>query len=446
MNAACHRLLLCALIVGFCSDTASAENPPSEVIPVADLVKEPSKDLLSDLQKRVEKLEQPPTNPAGQQMPTVKLSGQLQTDTIWVGQDENNRAKYQTIPDGAAFRRARLRAFGDYGPSEYRVELDFAQAGRPTFLDVYAGLHDLPYVGRVRVGHFFEPFSLERYTNNRYTVFLERGLPDAPFAPARNLGVMADRAVLDQRATWAVGLFRTDSDAFGDDTGTNFQSAVTGRITGLPYYDESSGGSRYLHVGLGYSIRGTKNDTVRFRSQPEARIGATTPNIPNFVDTGDIAAKWYQLLGFELAWTNGPLSFQGEYILTPVSTMNTGMVVFQSWYTTLSLFLTGEHRPYRRENGTFDRVIPKTDFFSQKPDGGWGFGPGAWELALRLSHLDLDNGAVRGGRLTDLTVGVNWYLNPYLRVTANYIHAAPQADNGNPGRANIYGLRMGYDF
>ena len=39
-----------------------------------------------------------------------------------------------------------------------------------------------------------------------------------------------------------------------------------------------------------------------------------------------------------------------------------------------------------------------------------------------------------------------WYMNPYLRVTANYIHAAPQADKVNPGRANIYGLRMGYDF
>ena len=113
--------------------------------------------------------------------------------------------------------------------------MDFALAGRPSFLDVWTGLRDVPYLGRVRVGHFFEPFSLERYTPNRFTTFMERALPDQPFAPVRNLGVMANDTYLDERGTWAVGFFRSDSDVFGDDVGDEFEHALTGRLTYLPW-------------------------------------------------------------------------------------------------------------------------------------------------------------------------------------------------------------------
>jgi phosphate-selective porin OprO/OprP len=44
-------------------------------------------------------------------------------------------------------------------------------------------------------------------------------------------------------------------------------------------------------------------------------------------------------------------------------------------------------------------------------------------LAARYSHLDLNDGAIRGGVGNEVTAGLNWYLFPALRWTGNYLWA-----------------------
>lgn len=76
---------------------------------------------------------------------------------------------------------------------------------------------------------------------------------------------------------------------------------------------------------------------------------------------------------------------------------------------------------------------------------------GAWEVAARLSYLDLnDGGDIKGGQETNLTLGLNWYLNPNLRLMFNYIRAhvenrgtSPPVDKGN---ANIFQTRLQFAF
>lgn len=409
---------------------------------------------LAVLQKRIDELEKAEEKRGWAESkkaldatkPTVNWSGQLQADFYGFSQDEANKAQFGDIENGEAFRRARFGMFGDYGPAEYRIEMDFALSGRPSFVDVWAGLKDVPGLGRVRVGHFFEPFSLERYTPNRFQTFMERALPDQPFAPARNMGVMANDTYLDERGTWAVGLFRADSNAFGDDVGDEFESAVTGRLTYLPWYEDE--GRQYLHLGVAGSARGADDDHVQFRAQPEARIGAASPNVPFFVDTGNIPAESFGLVGLEAAWVNGPLHVASEYMLTPVNAIAADYLFFSGWYVETGYFLTGEHRPYRRDSGIFDRVIPHRDFMRYRGDAKdkcIECGPGAWQIAARLSGLDLDDEFVRGGRIVDTTLALNWHLNPYLRVTANWVHAFVDDQSGESD-ADIFATRVGFEF
>ena len=145
----------------------------------------------------------------------------------------------------------------------------------------------------------------------------------------------------------------------------------------------------------------------------------------------------------------GPLSVQSEYMLVPVQSMTDGTLYFNAFYLTASYFLTGEHRPYRKDQGTFDRVQPRRDFIryaGQPQEKCYELGPGAWEIAVRASQLDLNDATVNGGRLTDLTLGLNWYLNPYLRVTTNYIRAWSNVAIGDQIATDIFALRVGYEF
>lgn len=406
---------------------------------------------LKALQKRISDLESSQKKKADSdkakqdadaKKPTVKWTGQLQTDFYWFDQDAANIAEYGDIENGEAFRRARIGMFGDWGQTEYRIEMDFALPGRPSFLDVFAGVKDVPYLGRVRVGHFFEPFSLERITANRFVTFMERSLLDQAFAPARNTGIAAQDTFADERGTWQAGVFNSDSDNYGDGVGDNFETAFTGRVTWLPYFEDE--GRCYMHLGGAYSFRGANNEIALFRAQPEARLGATSPNVPFFANTGGIPADYYQLIGLEAAWVRGPLSVQSEYVMTPVHG-DQGNLLFHGWYIYTSYFLTGEHRPYRKDTGTFDRVLPERDFVS--PTTKFASGPGAWEVAFRVSQLDLIDSYIEGGQTTDLTVGLNWYFNPYLRFTSNYIHSFAVPPGGGPqSDANIFGMRVGYEF
>ena len=122
---------------------------------------------------------------ADAEKPLVKVGGKIHADMGWFSQDANNIATVGDIQDGVDFRRARIAVSGTIlDVTNYKIEMDFAASGRPSFRDVYVGVSDLPYVNNVRVGHYKEWFGLEQLTSDDYITFIERSLPDA-FAPAR---------------------------------------------------------------------------------------------------------------------------------------------------------------------------------------------------------------------------------------------------------------------
>lgn len=397
--------------------------------------------------------EESTAKPTGGGNPPLKITGQLQIDALWFSQSAASRSAVGDAPDAFDFRRARIGMTGETGDVfNYALGMDFALGsatnGRPQFLDVFLGIKDLPVVNNLRVGHFFEPFSLERLTLNRYNTFLERSLADT-FAPARNLGIMIYSATEDQRATWAVGTFRSNSDAFGDDAGDQEGQAITGRVTWLPVYDEALDGQRYVHLGGAYSYRHAADGIVRYRTRPEAvgRSESEGLSTPFFADTGNLAANDSDLFGLEAAWVNGPLSVQGEWMLVPIDRAGGSDVTFSGGYVFVSYFLTGEHRPYNRQAGYFDRVIPYENFFRVRTESGpLATGRGAWEAVFRVSYIDLSDENVRGGELTGLTAGLNWYLTPYVRMKVNAIRSYRNGPPNGDSNASILGVRWDVDF
>lgn len=71
---------------------------------------------------------------------------------------------------------------------------------------------------------------------------------------------------------------------------------------------------------------------------------------------------------------------------------------------------------------------PYSEFFRVRTNRGIATGPGAWEIAARFSTINLSDGNVQGGRLNDVTLGVNWYLNFQARMFLNRYNQPSGAD------------------
>jgi phosphate-selective porin OprO and OprP len=371
--------------------------------------------------------------------------GRIFLDTASYSQDP---AYPTNNANGVEFRAVRLGIKGDgFDIMKYTIEFDFANQA-VVAKDIYMNIGELPLVQNVQIGHYKEPFSLEELTSDNYTTFMERNIANDLMAPKRHFGVMTHGCTESERATYAAGVFAEKGEA-AIVQNDNFGGALTMRGTFLPWYDEATNGRGLFHTGISYSYRDAFNNQWAFSSlRPESHLAGVLATSPlNNVNTRNE-------LGAELAMVYGPLSIQSEYYLNKID--RTGAIAnseTQGAYVFVSYFLTGENRPYNRKSGVFDRVKPFENFFRVRDENGNVYmGKGAWELKYRFSYLDDYDGGLTGitpfpGTFADHTIGMNWYLNPYMRMMFEYIHSGINRFNGaGQGDLNIYQMRAAIDF
>ena len=387
--------------------------------------------------------------------PKVTFGGVFQVDAGWFNQSTASQVTMGDVQDAAGIRRARLTGFGSVAENvDFRMQFDFGFPGRPTFTDNFLDFTKIPLLGTVRAGIFKQPMGLEELTSFRFLTFLERA-PNFLLQPFRRVGIGFFNASEDKRATWFVTTYRSGNDQFANDLSDSGGYAGMGRFTFLPFINDFE--DHFLHIGGSFGYSGANNGNIQYGlfggNAPEwgLFVGTVgTPEFanstPSFVNTGRIPAFDALLSNTELAYVLGPLSLQGELTTSQVNRVNNPTAFFFAYYAQASFFLTGEHRPYNRNLGYFDRVMPNTTSGSGKALGG------AWEVALRLSHITLSDAGVNGGDLTDGTFGVNWYANPYTIMKFNFIHSfLDNKGNGkggiyDPSNANVFAVRAQVDF
>jgi phosphate-selective porin OprO/OprP len=369
----------------------------------------------------------------------LKLGGRMHNNWTWYSADDEfatasgNVAAGDAEPsDGTIFRRARLYLAGTiYGNIDFKAQYDFA-GGDADFKDLYMEVRDVPAVGSVRVGQFYEPFGLEAQTSSNYITFIERSSGTGPIAPERSTGFMTHGVNGEENMTWWIGAFR-DSASDGDAVGDN-KMTFTGRATWLPWATDDGD---LVHLGVAASLRSPEGDTVNYQADPEVR-----PSV-DVLETGAQAVDEVTYFGLEAATVQGPLSLQAEY-MTAMNEGSEGAEDFDisHYYIFASYFLTGEKRAYSNKKAIFSRVKPNTNY-------GSADGNGAWEVGLRYSGTDFDDGAINGGTMTQTTLGLNWYLNPNVRIMTNVVLMDVEdiaGDVGVDGSAEAFTMRFQIDF
>ncbi len=393
-----------------------------------------------------------PTFVSGDGQFTASVRGVMQLDaaqyfqagtlpaSVTVGRDLNS---------GTNFRRGRLgvegRLFGDF---TYNVLLDFGGSGT----DGATTLHELwvQYEGfklfnkslKIKVGAFPPNLGLEDAASTTGALFPER---PSSAEIARSLAG-ADKRIgaqlLSNGDRWLVaaavtGAKTTDAATFDEQLGYTFRAAGTP----LKGYDWR------IQVGVNASVVAQPAQTavlgpypVTLTDRPELRVDGT-----QLVTSGAIDSSGARHWGLEAAGQWKGLLIQGEYFDYKIERRHPAVGVhdpkFDGWYVEGGWILTGETRKYNVDTAAFD-APPVAKPFNLK-DGGWG----TWELAARYSVVDLNAdpfaplaaNRIRGGEQTITTLGVNWFLNPAVRLSLDYLDVSVD-------RLTAGGLQAGQDY
>ena len=350
----------------------------------------------------------------------LKFGGRIMADYQFASGDDALGAS--NFEDGFEFRRARLFFSGTiYDKVEFKAQYDFA-GGDADVKDLWIALKQS--WGKVKFGHFKEPFGLEELTSSKYLAFLERSLT-AAFTPGRNSGVGFSGG--DDKMNWGVGYFY-DADDYGVSTNED-RTNITGRVVFRPVYEEK--GKKLFHIGIAATQKERGDaDNFRFRVRPEAHFTGRLINTDRFLADSAL------IYGIELAGVNDQFWYAAEYMTADVDAPAVGDPSFGAYYVQAGYYLTkGDYRRYKTSSGAFDR---------QKPSSVWdkSGGSGAWEIVGRYSSADLTDAGIAGGEEDNITVGVNWYPNPATRLMFNYV----MADVDGVGDGDFILVRWQVDF
>ena len=285
--------------------------------------------------------------------------------------------------------------------------------------DVYVNYRPFAAL-RVQAGRFKVPFSLDENTSWTNLDFTYRTRVATQLAPGRDIGVMVHGRPFTRVLRYELGVFEHDGrNARKKDSDRVYGGrTLAGRIIASPFVASKSDLAD-LRLAFAFTTSALPEGFPALRG--ETALDASFFKADAWVNGRRRRA------GVELRWRPGPFSVQSEYMRVTderrgesVEDTDLSPLLATGWYLSGTWAVTGE----RKANGLDN---PKRPLL---PD----FGVGAIEAAVRFEALTFRSAAddeppatspranvIVGNALHTVTIGVNWYLNRWIKVQPNFI-------------------------
>jgi phosphate-selective porin OprO and OprP len=339
--------------------------------------------------------------------------------------------------DAILLRRARLIIQGTVaGNFDYYLQPDFGYNNNfssitststssysPSLYDAWIDYRYNPDLV-IKAGKFKTPFDLENLQDSRYTDFVELGLT-GNLSPQRDIGAQVGGNLYWDWITYAAGVFNGAADHENPYGGTSTTGYENGNATGVgrifltPFKDTNIGLAKGLGVGFAASYGKEKGADIpaSYVTAGQAPFFSYNSGVTNDgpqLRTEPQAYYYYKSLGFLAEKVNDHESleyFSGSHVYRDRPDN-------KAFNLEASYVLTGE-------NATYNGVTPKYNFDPAKHH--WG----AFEVVGRYGELKLDksifsenfaNLNTSASEAQDFGAGLNWYLNPNVKVAFDYLH------------------------
>lgn len=307
---------------------------------------------------------------------------------------------------------------------EYELSLQRSVEGAFDLLDANVNFGSSEEF-QIRVGRSLTPYSYTWYDHlEQYYITPERGLVPLNFGLARQVGVIV-HGVIDEKLEYAIG------PTFGHLAGLADQNSTregVGYVNYRPFLDASDDSFlKYLNVGGSIAIGRTDHATEPLplrtsvqTSENDEAAGAASTQFLEF-NHGVVRQGGRQQGALHVANYAGPLSLEAEVYALSFETRRdaaspTMWIPVLGFDATASLFLTGESVTGR---GLVEPLSPIGD------------GPGAIEVFGRYSDINISEKVFTAGladeadwtrRVGMTDIGLNWYLNRFVKFTFDWQH------------------------
>jgi phosphate-selective porin OprO/OprP len=364
----------------------------------------------------------------------LRLRGYVQSDgRLFVGNDENGNDTFlirraRPIFEGTLFEIVDFRLMPDFGGS------GTSSSASATLQDAWVNYRPWSWL-QLQSGKYKAPVGLERLQSATALTFIERALPTT-LVPNRDIGFMLQGDLREGFASYQLAFMNGVIDGGSADADVNDAFDVIGRVFVHPFQETTIEPLQGLGLGVAFNYgrqdtaanTATNTSTPQYRTAGQQIFFSYGVGVEEVDDRIRIAPQAY--------WYWGPVGLMGEWVrsaphLKLTTTDEEESTHIDSWQVAASWVVTGENR-------TYQGVVPRTSFNPAREDTG----PGAWELAARVDGWKIDddvfnegfaNAASAGAQeALEWAVGVNWYINPFLKLQFNYNQTAFTAfDNGN---------------
>lgn len=375
---------------------------------------------------------------------SVALTGRLHWD---VGIYPSDQFEGEDFDTGTNLRRGLMGVKGKSGAFSYNLTIDVggsADDNNEAEIDEAAIYYSPSKTLKFGFGKMKIPVTFEESTSSNDISFIERSLPIDMFTD-KTLGPKAVNAQV-----WVYGaqsLVEAAIHAVGD---TKTYSAVDGgaedmgftvRAVYAPIKTETSA----LHIGGWMDRSSGPVGDARWGYRTELNVADFKP-LYGGKENSDLDGMTHY--GFELAYLNGPFWAQAEYNSGTFEKSSGSDVEADGYYVQAGYVIGGAKR-YNMKKGAWSGPKVKNPF----P----GKGMGVIELAARYSVMDLGTDTSTPshyGKQSNVTFGLNWYLNNNSRVMFNTIRVnLDEATSGTYGEDEsvtddfwVHGIRWQYKW
>lgn len=344
----------------------------------------------------------------------------IQGDSItFRGDTEDLINNQENLRSGVNSPRARFIVRGKYFDLRYMLAYDAAE-NRVREAFVRDEKHNKFYL---TVGQFKAPYNFWFLLSQSQFNFLEQSLPTIALGLGFRAGILAQYFMNPLTFSASIIGPELDNTLHGEPVNGSTPLAVNSRITLVPIRTDNL----VLHFAGAVVFQDSDSShRFKFAAVPEVQ----TYHNHTLVNTGFMEqSKSYLGHEFESIAIYGPLTVGSEFYQTHVY-RSLEDVTFGGFEVMVDYFLTGEHYLYSFKDGAIQGVSDIKHCY------------GAWQLLARYSHLNLQDGPIKGGREDNTTIGINWTANKTWKFLLNYIYVRTYpSENGLNRHVNILGLR-----